>query len=479
MRLYKTREQFSKIESGEISPPLYGSICTITDETSHPSYLYDGTNWNTFVTAETDPVTGGRKFSIGGDSIPVTMPLPQMATVVIGNSISTQGQWQAGGYWFPNAEIHQANALAGSPFRWKRVTASTRMDKYCVYGYSGQTLATINSDLEGMVFSTLRTAAVVPDCIVGLSLLENDIAGSATHDQCVSRLTQFIRDCQARYPGAILLLCTPRPSFSYDNAAKVAVYQSVRDYMLSLDDAHSIFVARCDPYENSSSPGTPLGTSGSPIYTDSSVHPNAKGAVLNARRIAATLRRISQVWKTAFSSNSSNPSLSGTGAASGTNVSGTVPTSVAVTGSANATSIVCTAEQPGFLSAWTVPTTAGPEPSDLSSFNFGSLSISGITEISPFIEVEIVSGAENLQAVEVMPRVYDGSGNNFMYAIRNQSGQAQPDWQNGDILTLVTPPHIAVSGSITSVTQYGRVLMKYQGGTTTLRVRNQGVRLVS
>ncbi len=406
--------------------------------------------------------------------IGASIPKLQMTTVVIGNSIAAQGKY-SGTYWNNASEIHQANDLSGAPLRWKRMTATTRMDLFGVYGYSGQTLPTILADLEGQVWSMLRTSAVAPDCIVGLALLENDIAGGATFVNMQKSLAQFIRDAHGRYPGAVLLLATPRVSFSYNTPDKVLAYQQIRDHMLSLDNGHSIFVARVDGYENPASPGTPLGTSGSPIFTDSSVHPNTKGAIVNARPIAATLQRISREWKTGYAVNSTNMPLGGTSAASGTNVSGTVPTGAAISGSANVTSYVATAEQPGFLVAVTVPASVGPNPVDISSFNFGTLAISGAAQISPSIEVEIVSGAENLHAVEIMPRINNGTTNDFQYYIQNQTGNAQPDWQNGDVLTIRTPPLIVSSGVITACTLYGRVMMKYQGGTTTFRVKSQGI----
>ena len=404
------------------------------------------------------------------------VPRLQMKAIAIGNSISAQSKFSGSGHWGTDGELMLANALAGSPMRFSRVTATTRMDAYGVYGYSGQQLSAIIPDLESQVFSQLRTSGVVPDIIVALATVENDIASGASYSTIVTRLTWLVREICARFPGAVLLLCTPRPSFSNNSAGIVLVYRQVRDYMLSLDNGINIFCARCDSYENPISPGTPLGTSGSPIYTDSSVHPNAKGAMMNARSIAAVLARISRVWKTSYQTNSTNMVLSGTGAASGTNVSGTVPTGTTVVGSANATSIVCTAEQPGFSMEITVPASAGPNPADLASFNFGSLAISG-TEVSPFIIAQIVSGASNLHGLEIMVR--DGATATWFYLIRNQTGNAQPDYVDGDILTLRIPPILVSSITSGTCNMYARALLKYQGGSCTFRVLSQGVGLVS
>jgi len=413
---------------------------------------------------------GGLTYGLGSAT-----PKPQMTAIVIGNSIAAQAKIQST-YWLTASEVHQADILAGAPLRWKRMTATIRMDLYGAYGYSGQTLPTILADLPAQVWGQLRTSGVVPDIIIAPALLENDIAAGATVAAMQASLSQFIRDAQGRYSGAVLLLATPHVSFSYDTAAKVLAYQQIRDHMLTLDDAHSIFVSRIDGYENPDSPGTPLGTSGSPIYTDSTVHPNAKGAVVNARVIAATLRRISSKWKTTYPVNSTNMAMDGTGAASGTNVSGTVPTSVTVSGSANATSIVCTAEQPGLLMAITVAAGTAPNPIDVSTFNFGTLAISG-AEISPFVEIELVSGAENLHNIELMVR--DVTTANWIYYVQNQSNHLQPDWINGDVLTLRMPTALVASITTGNAAVYIKPLPKYQGGTTIFRIRAQGIGLVS
>lgn len=402
-------------------------------------------------------------------------PKTQLTTLLLGNSIANQSKWSTS-YWQTHSEMSLANMLCGSPMRFKRVTATTRMDAYCAYGYSGKRLPEILADLEGQVFATLRTAAIVPELVVGMALLENDIASGATTDSMISSLTQFLRDIKGRFPGAIIMLCTPRVSFSYNTAAAVLAYQTIRDYMLALDDGYSIFTARVDGYENPLSLGTPLGTSGAPIYTDGSVHPNARGALINARAIAKCLKRLSTVWQTGYQANSTNMALGGTGAASGTNVSGTVPTSTAVSGSAAATSFVCTAEQPGLLMTITVPVDAGPNPLDISSLNFGSLAVTG-TEVSPFIEVELVSGAENLHGIEIMAR--DTGTATWFYLIRNQANDKLPDWLNGDILTQVIPPLPVSAFTSGACTVYIRPLMKYTGGACTFRVRSQGVGLVS
>lgn len=415
--------------------------------------------------------------------MPLTIPPPpfaphnQLLAISIGNSIGAQAKHNASGYWEPTAALWWANAFSGGAMRFKRVTATTRMDEYGVYGYSGQTLPTILADLQVQVFDNLR-GITVPDLVIGSALLENDIAGGATVAAMQASLKTFLRTVQYRWPGAIVILCTPRPSFSYDTAGKVSAYQGIRDYILGLDNSHTIFASRMDGYENPASPGTPLGTSGAPIYTDSSVHPNSKGAMINGRALAATLLRISAAWKSPFDVMSTNMPLSGSGAASGTNVSGTVPTSTTVSGSSNGT-YVAAAEAPGLLQTVTVASKGSEPPYDLSTFNFGALSLSDVTQISPFIVYEIVSGASAIRSLELWPRVNDGGGNNFQKFVTDQTNYAEPDYQNGDILTLRCPPLIAASDSISACTVYGKLWTKLAGGTPSFRVLAQGVEIVA
>lgn len=93
MRIYKTREQFTKIQNSELSPPLYGSICTITDESDHPSYLYNGTTWDAFVTSNVDPVTGEIVFSGYGAAIPTRQ---KSSVLLVGDSFMQANDY----FWY-------------------------------------------------------------------------------------------------------------------------------------------------------------------------------------------------------------------------------------------------------------------------------------------------------------------------------------------------------------------------------------------
>lgn len=416
--------------------------------------------------------------AVGQNAVRSALVSPQLVAVVCGNSIAVQCRRAPAGYWVLKSELHHANMLAGSPMRFKRMMATTRSDAWGVYGHSGQTIPTILGDMDAQWMTPLAAAGITPDLVVGHALLENDIATGRTYAQIVASLTTWIRTIQARWPGAMIHLVTPRPSFSYNTAAIVQVYQQVRDYMLSLDNGYSIFVSRGDVYENPAIPGTPLGTSGAPIYTDSSAHPNAAGALLLGREQARTLRRIARAFKSPGYAVSTNIALVGSVAATGTNVAGTMPTSTTISGSANGT-YVATAGDPGFGLQITVGATGGSAPLDLSTLNFGAVTLSGVTQISPFITVQLTNGAENLRSIELAPRVADGGGNTFQYFVQQQTGDAEPMYQNGDTLTLVCPPLIANSGAITGCTNYVRTVMKLAGGSVTWQMIAQGVQIIA
>lgn len=429
------------------------------------------------------------------DSNGPVLPRP-LTTITLGNSINAganqgTGYYGGGGGFAPASPLHNANARCGQVLTWGRITASTRADAWGNYSYSGQTLPTILADLQAQLFTPLASASVTPDLIVGYGLLENDIAGGASAAAMTLSLQQLVRWLQGLYPSARLLLTTPLPSFSYDSGAKVAAYQAMRDYTLSLDDGRTIFVAQMDSYENPASPGTPLGTSGSPIYTDSSVHPNVPGAWMHMRNsVLPTLRRIGvDTFPLPLNVVSSNFALTGTQAATGTGVSGTMPSSVGFAGSANGTQ-VSTALQPGWQIAQTV--TAGV-PVDLGTSNVGSV-VTTSTRIQPYVKLRIDSGADKVRMMQLAPRAYDtGDAHNafFTYpfetvAFPDPTSAAQ--FQDGEILHIATPPLIladfaTLSGAFARIVNYIRCTQKSGGtlnaaasGTVTYTILDSGVR---
>lgn len=80
MRIYKTRTDFTNLDTSEIYP---GTICTITDEDENPMYVFQNNQWNTFLTTYVDPLGEMDHVSING----VRAPVPIFSTDANGNVI--------------------------------------------------------------------------------------------------------------------------------------------------------------------------------------------------------------------------------------------------------------------------------------------------------------------------------------------------------------------------------------------------------
>ena len=420
---------------------------------------------------------------VSGAGIPPTHPA--LLAVVIGNSIAGGASGgpgrNSGVRWQTGSDLHTALYLTGGAgIRFGRITASTRADGWGVYSYSGQTLATINSDLAAQLYAPLVSASLVPDLIIGHSLLENDIAAGATYAQCLARLQRWEYEALGRYPSAMLWVMTPRPSYSYNTPAKVAVYQQISDYIMGRDDGRTWWATRLNAYENPAAPGTPLAG-----YTDASVHPNTLGGMANGRTMAETLRRINGTGRVAYRCVSANFALDGTTAATGTNVSGTTATGTSYIGTSNGV-IVCAANQPGVTIALTQ--TAG-QAFDIATFACGQVNVSG-TQFSPYIIARIDSGGSQLRSVGIEARVYDGTTSPFVVGNALGTADADGDYRDGDILTMRMPPIVqadsTLAGAITSIQPYLRATRKtaggstvLEGGTVQLTVLDAGVGLVA
>lgn len=400
----------------------------------------------------------------------------ELLAVVVGNSIAAACRWTGAVStgWSPSNEIMHANHFAGAPLVWGEYTANAQMDKYGVYGYSGKRLDEILSDLSANFFTPIGSTK--PKVVIANALVENDIGQGASAETIIRRLKQFVREVRGRWPQAVLVIGTPHPNLTY-NAAQGIVHHTIRDYIISLENLSSIRVYRNDGYEDQAQPGVPL-----PGYTDSSVHPNHLGAMVNGRALGDVLRSITGgAVMRSMTRGSANYAMSGSGSIAATNVSGTAPTSCTHTGVA-AGALVSLAETPGWL--MTLTQTAG-QSSDAGTCGLGSVSVSGggSTRVCVYAEVEVVSGAENLRSVSIEPRIQDGGGNTFQYEMRYGSSDADGGYQNGDRLMPRSHWMAAVSGSISAVQPYLRFVEKtggagsstVLGGVVQVRILQAGV----
>ncbi len=411
----------------------------------------------------------------------------RMVTVAIGNSITKQSAWTSSG--IPSrAEIHQANALCGGqvPMRFKMMTPAdpTKCDRYGIYGYSQKRSDEILAEIQTQWLDPLDAAGIIPDLVIIHALFENDLIQGIDPVVILGNLTKLIRIIRAKWPGAFIELVCPRPSTSYNTAAKIAAYKTVRDFCLAMDDGIVFFTSRSDVYEDPANPGWPIMTPGSNwTNSDDGLHPSTKSTVALARVQAATKLRMAAVFICENKIISNNFVMTGSQAVSaGANQSGTMPLNVTVGNSGNVTK-VCTAEDPGFLiSHNSIAATAGPASLDLGFVQFASLSVSGSTQISPFATFEIVSGAENLRNIVLKPRITDGGGQQATSAtlgLTDATTEKEPDWRNGDIYTVWHPPIIALSGALVSVSDYTYPQAKISGGGFEVRCLNHGVEIVA
>lgn len=459
-----------------------------------------------------------------------------MKAVAFGNSIAVLSQYsQSSGM---QKGVHIANFLTQSVMEFKPTTPTTWCDAYGIYGHGGATLTTMISEMEAHWFTPIGLANITPDIAIGYALLENDIVGGQTIAQMTASLNTWITLVQNRWQGVRILLNTPHPSISYNTPTMRGNFAAMRDYILSLADGVSIFCSDLTTYSDTdlanpitysvqgSRSGTTLtvtsvpvgvtleinsyffigaatfyitafgtGTGGTGTYTvsasgtntavtftlcpftDNSVHPNVKGTLRNARVNAETLMSISERWKRTQTNLSTNGALMGSAAAQAP-ATGTVATGTVTSGLVQGT-FVFTAENPGMLCTFTGNTGI----TNFGTFNFGAVAISGVNTISPYLVLEIVSGAEYLKSIVLQARIQDSVGLAFRVFLQSETPDAWPEYQNGDVINMVYPPQGPVSGatagSISSLTNYVKFLTKYTSGTIVFRIISQGYYKIS
>lgn len=485
MTTYTTDDQYP--EGGNFKP---GDICECTNaDFPISAWVYTGREWvPNAVIATTNPVTGRRVFS--GMGIGMGTPSTPLITVAAGNSVTHACKYfasdgtsngdpaSASGFWTPKCDLQLANMLSDAPMDFRQITAGTRIDAFGVYGYSGATLATINADLATNFFAPLATASVRPQLVIGHSLLENDIAeAGTTNAQIKQRLDTWVAHVRANWPGVRILICTPRPSFAYDTAEKVAAFNYAVAYTKSFDDSFSTFVADISvAYQSGVGTGIPMNG-----FTDATVHPTSKGALANARIIAATLRRIVPMVLRDWTLLSANVPLSGSISVAGTRVTGTAPTNGAIASPAVGCSVTSTALNPGWSLSYSVP--ANASPLDLASINIGYVSsATTASKLGAFLKLRISSGAENIRSIELFNRhTNNDASNDFRYHIKAVTSDSDCGvWANGDELTLAMPLFPPTSGkTITGVSPYLRFWANLAGGTFSADILAIGNRTVA
>ena len=405
-----------------------------------------------------------------GVKIPFRVGRNALRTIACGNSICQESKYNTTTTATSTRSIlHWGNIFGGSPFRFTRMTPTTRTDRHGVYAFGGATLATINSELPVQLFDPINTVGWEPECIVGIGLLENSIRIGSSIAAVKAEFNHWRRMVEAMWPGIIVVTHTPLPAFDYSTPAMVEAYQELGRWLRSEDDGFSLLIFDGDVYENPVIPSEPL-----PGFTPDVIHPLTNASSMLGRGLGRTMRRVSPVWRQPGIPKYNNPALSGTAAASGTNVSGTIATGFSIPGSPNGT-FVGTAEQPGQLIAVVANSGAGPALQDLNFVNPPAITTADL-QVSAFLELEIVSGAENIHALQHEPKFGDGASPGLLRnSMRHALNDFKPVYENGDILTFVTPPEVPNSLYIYTCTNQMRYNGILAGGAFSYRVRKQGI----
>ena len=182
-------------------------------------------------------------------------------------------------------------------------------------------------------------------------------------------------------------------------------------------------------------------------YVDGVIHPSARGALEFARRsIEPVFAKLGSKWVHPFTGVAANMALNGSVATDGTNTTGTKPTGVYVGGSASNTQVV-TALQPGFNVKTTFGVGSGAATTS-GVFYLGwigaaaSVAVAPITsDVSAFCSTVINNGGNNFGGTRLQFQVADGGTNPTYDAyMSQQTTDTDPDYQNGDVLTQISPP---------------------------------------
>jgi hypothetical protein len=402
-----------------------------------------------------------------------------LMTVVCGNSIAHACKYDGSVTgWNYRSEVQWANALH-PVMQFPTITPGANCDVNGIQGFSGQQIDAIMSDYVTSLMDPLTAAAIVPDMVIGLALLENDLGtGDQPFATMAKDIDRFISDWRGRFPNIIVHLCTPRPSFSY-RLKKGAPYNffAITDYIKNLDNGYNIFVS-----DLSNVYPDPLKRFQPAIgFTDTSVHPNSRGALANARVIADTNKRIQSSARIPYTPLVCNYNFSGSSSSSATNSVGTIPSGgyVISTVSSGICAFVTTAEDP-FVTINAVIPSKTTSVIDIGSNQLTSAIASAANFWSVMLKVQIVSGGNNITGLSLEPRITDASGQPFVKHMVRISNDPKPGFKDGEIFTFITPPLPPVTAPMTAIRAYLRFSMD-AGDTVsaTVRILEQGYFTVS
>lgn len=392
-----------------------------------------------------------------------------LIALAVGNSIvdSYAGYSEVSACFFPTSALMWAKFFAGGIFTQTRLSVGADVnyyDRFGNVGHGGATLDTINNDLSTSGWTQQLSAdAVTPDVIMGMALAENDIANGTSYAIIAERLDDFLKVVRAIYPGVLIMLGSPLPSYSYDTTAKQTVAGQVNEYMktLALNNSYVEYVDQSGYRDSNWQPSAVAYV----FEATPTVHPTPKAAIVSGRAWGQAFKRL---FHLAPGTNvlSANLGLFGSipATADGTGVTGTQPTG-SIGWSFNVPAgfaVASEALNPGWRFTITQTVLQGPAYTQIPSPNQNNIDPISASSMEVLWKIKIVSGASQLGNISLanLPYYTDSTNENLpMFALRSSDHDYPPDFIDGDELHIwshrqLTNPAKAINFILSYLTLY-------------------------
>ncbi len=247
-------------------------------------------------------------------TVPIVSQFP-LRIVTCGNSINSNGQ--INGYnpdqFSQLSEVANAMMQAPNKLEFRKVTDSLttngitqytgagNMDMYGNFGHPGATLATINNEIASTSPNVqwlpfLQQNNVVPDMVIGVALLENDLVAGTSVSTMESEIQTWINNVRSFFPNVKIVLLSPRPSFLYNSSSLVANWGQITSYICSYQGQNSIWGVNLGiAYQNPSAPAMPLGVPFTASQSGTTLTVTAMGTYLGNQ--VGSLALGDQIWQ--------------------------------------------------------------------------------------------------------------------------------------------------------------------------------------
>lgn len=376
------------------------------------------------------------------------------------------------------------------------VTGKT--DNFGNFGWSGKRCDEMTAELLLSWIPQLQTANYVPDIIMLTGILVNDLwAGGvvATPTQLKTRFDELLRVLNTSFPSVRIVCGTPHlrnDAAPNASANYIASFDYARDYTLDLDndsnfaavDLSSLSYALTKYYpKDGYTWGITQGSLSSP-NPDLGVHPNVTACSINGRAYSIGMSRIAPTNSLRIPTlKSTNLTLSGSGALTGTGNSGTAPANAVQATTLVGATCVGVAGNPG---PWTVTLTADVQnPTGVAQLENGIFTLRLNTsanlplpaaQVQMWGKVEIISGAENIAMLNGVMTVSGTLSLSGVHSTFSDQYAFPASYQNGDIIYLMTPEGLAAGGTPTTMYHDVVVRLYIPNSPVVLKIHESGWR---